>query len=259
MRKDSPIDTAALEGVPGLVAAVERELGPNALGFLKRVYRHGLSRYGARIKAVGLAGRAHVLDAGCGLGQWTLALASECARTIGIDVARERVAVCRLLAQAGGRDNADFVVGSLEQLPFATGSFDGAISYSVLYFTDYRRAIAEIGRVLRSGGLFYLSTNGVGRYLYDVVHNPHPAADFHPRAYGLRSLMNTLLGRRVGLSAQSGTAAMSPKGTVRALQSAGFEIVAWGPEGSLGTGDAAMQRASYWGITTVFDVLARKT
>jgi ubiquinone/menaquinone biosynthesis C-methylase UbiE len=253
------LDTPTLEQRPGLMAAIERELGPNALGFLKRVYRDGLSRYDARIKAVGLAGRSHVLDAGCGLGQWTLALARECGRTTGIDVARERVTVCRLLAQAGWRDNADFVVGSLEQLPFATGSFDGAISYSVLYFTDYRRAIAEVGRVLRPGGLFYLSTNGVGRYLYDVVHNPHPAADFHPRPYGLRSLMNTLLGRRANLSAQSGTAAMSPKGTVRVLRSAGFEIIAWGPEGSLGTGDVAMQRASYWGITAVFDVLARKT
>jgi ubiquinone/menaquinone biosynthesis C-methylase UbiE len=258
MHRDFPIYTAALEQITGLAAAIERELGPNALGFLRRVYRGGLARYRARLEAVGLAGRGHVLDAGCGVGQWSLALACDCGRVTGIDVARERAAVCRLLAQAARRDNAGFVAGSLEQLPFAAGGFDGAISYSVLYFTDYTRAIAEIGRVLRPGGLFYLSTNGIGRYLYDVIRNPFPAADFNPRAYGLRSLANTLLGRRVDLSARSGSAAMSPKGTVEALRSAGFEIVAWGPEGSLGKGDGALQMASYWGITAVFDVLARK-
>ena len=252
------MDTASLVRVPGLMVAMERELGPNALGFLKRVYRDGLDRYRARISAVGLNNRKHVLDAGCGLGQWSLALALDCARVTGIDFAQERTTVCRHLALATQCENAGFVAGSLERLPFATGSFDGAISYSVLYFTDYRRAIAEVGRVLRPGALFYLSTNSVGRYLYDIVHNPYPAPDFNPRAYGLRSLANTLLGRRTDLSTRAGTTAMSPKGTVRALQSAGFEVLACGPEGSLGKGDAALQRASYWGITAVFDVLAQR-
>jgi len=238
------------------MASVERELGPNALAFMKRVYRGGLGAYRRRLAAVGLTGREHVLDAGCGLGQWSLAL--DGVRSTGIDVARERVAVCRLLAAAFRRSDANFVVGSLERLPFADRSFDGAISYSVLYFTDFRRAIAEIGRVLRPGGLFYLSTNGIGRYLYDIVRNPYPTADFHPRRYGLRSLANTALGRRSGLSAQGGTAAMTKRGTLRALRSAGFEIVACGPEGSLGKGDEPLQMASYWGITAVFDVLARK-
>ncbi len=258
LSSSSALDTSALERCPSLMANLERELGANAIGFLKRVYRDGLARYHARIEAVGLAGRGHVLDAGCGLGQWSFALARDCGRVTGIDMARERIAACRLLALAAHCENAAFVAGSLEQLPFPAGSFDGAISYSVLYFTDFRRAIAEIGRVLRPGGLFYLSTNGVGRYLSDIVHSPYPAADFNPRVYGLRSLANTLLGRRTGLSTWSGTAAMSPKGTVRALRSAGFEVVACGPEGSLGKGDAALQKPSYWGITAVFDILAQR-
>lgn len=252
------LDTATLEGNADLMAKVQRELGVNAFEFLKRVYRDGLARYLVRIGAMGLAGRGHVLDAGCGLGQWSFALAREGGLVTGVDVARERVAVCRLLAREAQCQNAAFVTASLERLPFPSDSFDGAISYSVLYFTDYGCAIAEIGRVLRPGGVFYLSTNGIGRYLYDIVHNPFPAADFSPRIYGLRSLANTLLGRRSGLSAQKGTAAMSPKGTIRALRSVGFEVISCGPEGSLGGGDQALQLASFCGITAVFDVLARK-
>jgi SAM-dependent methyltransferase len=252
------LDTASLEQDPGLMAAVARELGPNALGFLKRVYRDGLSRYQARIKAVGLSGREHVLDAGCGLGQWSLVLARDCGRATGIDLARERVAVCRLLAQAARCDNAHFVAGSLEALPFGDRSFDGLLSYSVVYFTDYRRTFAEFHRVLRSGGLLYVSTNAIGRYLYDVVRNPNPAADFNPRRYGVRSLVNTFLGRRQGLSAERGTAAMSHRGTRAALAEVGFEVLALGPEGSLGAGGEPFQFGRYLGLPGVFDVLARR-
>ena len=254
----SGLEASALGRYPGLLANVEREIGDNAVAFLKRVYRDGLARYQARIDAVGLGSRDHVLDAGCGLGQWSFALARTCRRVSGIDVAPERIAVCRLLAEAAQCENAAFVAGSLEQLPFAAGSFDGAISYSVLYFTNFPRAIAEIGRVLRPGGLFYMSTNGVGRYLYDIVHNPYPATDFNPRVYGLRSLANTLRDRRTGLSAQTGTAAMSRKATLRALRSAGFAVLACGPEGSLGKGDTAFQKPFFWGVTAVFDVLAQR-
>jgi len=241
-----------------VIAAIERELGSNALGFLKRVYRDGLDRYRARIEAVGLTGRQHVLDAGCGLGQWTFALASGSRRAAGIDIARERVAVCRLLAKTAGVGNACFAVGSLEALPFADDCFDGVLSYSAIYFTDYRRSLAEFHRVLRPGGLLYISTNALGRYLYDIVHNPNAAADFNPRRYGVRSLVNTLLGRRQGLSAERGTAAMSYRGTRAALAMLGFEVLGLGPEGSLGAGGEPFQLGRYLGFPAVFDVLARR-
>lgn len=242
----------------GAVAGCAALLGPNAHAFMSRVYASGLDRYRRRVAAVGLAGRRQVLDAGCGLGQWSLALAASCGAVTGVDVAPERIAACRSMSRSLGRGNCAFLVGSLEQLPFPAGLFDGAISYSVLYFTDYPRAIAEIGRVLRPGGLFYLSTNAIGRYIYDIVTNPNPAADFNPRRHAIRSVINTVIGRRHGLSMRSGTAAMSPRGTLAALRQSNFEIVAAGPEGSLGAGDQPFQPPRYGGLTAVFDVLARR-
>jgi SAM-dependent methyltransferase len=252
------LDTASLEQISGLMAGIESELGPNALGFVKRVYRDSLSRYHARIKAVGLAGREHVLDAGCGFGQWSFALARECGRATGIDVARERTAVCRLLAEAVRCDNVCFVTGSLEALPFADRSFDGVLSYSAVYFTDYQRTFAELQRVMRPHGLLYVSTNAIGRYLYDILRKPNPAADFNPRRYGLRSLVNTMRGRRQGLSAERGTAAMSYRGTRAVLAEVGFEVLALGPEGSLRAGSEPLQLGRFLGFPAVFDVLARR-
>lgn len=242
----------------GAVAGCAALLGPNAHAFMSRVYANGLDRYRRRLVAVGLQGRRQVLDAGCGLGQWSLALADSCGAVTGIDAAPERVAACRSMSRSLGRGNCGFLAAALEQLPFPSGFFDGAISYSVLYFTDYRRAIAEIGRVMRPGGLFYLSTNALGRYIYEIVMNPNPAADFSPRRHAICSVLNTLSGRRRGLSMRSGTAAMSKRGTVAALRAADFEILAVGPEGSLGAGDHPFQPSRYAGLTAVFDVLARR-
>jgi len=231
-------------------------LSPNGIAFLRRTYANGLQPYQRRLAAVGFESGRRLLDAGCGLGQWSFAAATKYDDVVGVDISDARVAACSRLGHLLGLTNCSFRRGSLECLPFPDATFDAAISYSVLYFTDFARSSAELARVLRPGGKLYFSTNDIGRFVVDVVENPNPAPDFHPRVYGLATIARTVLERMTGKRWFAGATAMSKRRTVSTLKKAGFEIIEIGPEGALGLGDKPMQRARYAGLTAVFDVFA---
>jgi len=133
-------------------------------------------RMAERLEVVKLSPAA-ILDAGCGTGdaQADLALRYPQARQVALDVALPmlRVAIAkedgrrstfaRLLSAFGRADSggADFVCGDVAALPFAAGGFDLAWSNLALQWVDdLPRALAELGRVLRTGGLLTFSTFG---------------------------------------------------------------------------------------------------
>ncbi len=90
-----------------------------------------------------------ILDAGCGTGN-NLAHFRRFGRTVGIDLSDEALRFCR------GR-GVTVTRGSILALPFADASFDAVTSFDVLYHAwveDDRKAVREVVRVLRPGGLF---------------------------------------------------------------------------------------------------------
>jgi SAM-dependent methyltransferase len=66
------------------------------------------------------------------------------------------------------RDRASYRVADIQDLPFEDASFDGVIANHMLYHVpDRPRALREVARVLRPGGVFYCSTNG-GDHLKEI-------------------------------------------------------------------------------------------
>ena len=76
--------------------------------------------------------------------------------------------------------------------------------------------------------------------------------------HGIKTISNTLLGRRKGLSPQTGGVAMNKKRTQQVLRQHGFEIVDCGAEGTLLGNDDPFISGRYMGLVSAFDVLARK-
>lgn len=100
----------------------------------------------ARIAGMlGQAGAQLIADIGCGEGALTAAARSPQMQIVGIDASPAMLAAC-----PGPRVHAD-----ARQLPFASGSFDAAVTVNMLYHLhDPVAAIREAHRILRQGGEF---------------------------------------------------------------------------------------------------------
>lgn len=100
-----------------------------------------------------------VLDAGCGGGGTALSLAEEAAFAVGLDLdARFRDSGTRL-AREKAIGNAGFLQADGIRLPFRDGCFDLVFSHSVIEHVSSALAyLGECRRVLRPGGVLYLST-----------------------------------------------------------------------------------------------------
>ena len=102
-----------------------------------------------------------VLDAGCGEGRNLHFLLSRGRECFGIDRTPAAIGEIRALAArlAPGLPAANFITGELDALPWPDRHFDAVICSAVLHFArdeaHFDRMVAEMWRVLASGGVFF--------------------------------------------------------------------------------------------------------
>jgi len=103
-----------------------------------------------------LAGAGAVLDVGCGEGQVArLAAAGGATTVVGVDPTWNQVVVA---AERGG--GPAYARSGADALPFPDGAFDAAVACLVFeHIREVDAAIAEVARVLRSGGRFCFFLN----------------------------------------------------------------------------------------------------
>ena len=109
----------------------------------------------------------NLLDVGCGAG-WLARILATLApegRAVGMDISDEMVRRAR--RNCADVENAVFIVGGVDEIPWEPGFFDKVITIeSAYYWPDPRQGIREIFRALREGGSAWLLIN----YYRD---NPH--------------------------------------------------------------------------------------
>ena len=108
----------------------------------------------AYLHAAGHVDGRTVLDVGCGEGYGTDMLATAAARVVGVDYDAAAV------AHAARRyPRPRFVRGNLATLPVRTGAADVVVTLQVIeHVWNHREFVAECLRVLRPGGLLYVTT-----------------------------------------------------------------------------------------------------
>jgi len=139
----------------------------------------------------------NVLDVGCGAGWLSRLLAERVpeGRVVGMDLSDEMIRHARRAHVA--LENVLFIVGSVEEIPWAPNFFTRAISVeSAYYWPDPAKGLSEIFRVLREGGSAWILIN----YYRDNPHCHQWAEHFAIPAHLLAAEEWAALFREAGFS-----------------------------------------------------------
>ena len=233
----------------------------NDLEFFKRVWSADFDLYSERLKAIGFYGKDRVLDAGCGCGQWSVVLAHNNARVDALDCSEIRVSALQSIAELHDLGNIETHCGTIEDLPFEDETFDAIFSYSTIYFTDVRKTLKEFARVLNRGAELYISTNGLGWYLHNLIDGHNESATFDSRKMAINTINESL--NYYSLDSANNTQIITPSKFIRRLlMQFGFEIVATKPDGKIilknDAKPVSFYPETYYGLEGVYEIIAVK-
>ncbi|MBV8950356.1 MAG: methyltransferase domain-containing protein, partial [Actinobacteria bacterium] len=139
----------------------------------------------SEVGALGDVRGLDVLELGCGAAQWSIALANDGARPIGLDIS---IAQLRHARATGTR--VPLVLGSGEAVPLRDGCVDLVLSdHGALSFCEPERSVAEVARVLRpSGRLVFCHTAPLVYMTYDA-RRERQSRSLQGDYFGMRSFV----------------------------------------------------------------------
>lgn len=143
-----------------------------------------------------------VLDVGCGAGQELYQfIEKKNAFCVGVDVAEELGKIGNsFFSELKCEDKVTFLRSIGAELPFKDESFDVVICRVALPYMDNKKTIAEIARVLRPAGIFFLKTHAPAFY-FGMLKRRMKTLDLKQYAYPLICLaggtFHNLTGRQL--------------------------------------------------------------
>lgn len=123
----------------------------------------------ALMKKLGLNGQSEVVDIGAGTGQFTLAVASACARVVAVDISPVMLDVLKVKISASHLSNVEVVQSGFLTYEHQGRQADFVYSrYALHHLPDFWKALAlqRLRHILRVGGVLRL---------WDVVYNFDPS------------------------------------------------------------------------------------
>ena len=121
-----------------------------------------------------------ILDAGCGTGNYSLAMLDHVGRIEAVDLNPGMLAVAsEKLAGAVSGGRVSFNTARIDELPFEDGRFDGVMINQVLHhlpddpargFPEHQRVFRDLARVLKPGGALVVNTCSQEQLLHGYWH-----------------------------------------------------------------------------------------
>lgn len=215
-----------------------------------------LDYYARRLRMIGFTGGERVLDAACGIGQWSLALAESYREVEGVDINPGRLLVARALAIEQGRSNCSFSYAPLERLPQRDESFDAIFCYGAFMFTDMPTTLREFRRVLRPGGRLYVNANSTGWYAHLLIDRGLRRRSLSMVRASLRMIGRTVRGHTSQVMVRE-------KWLIAAVKAAGLKVHALGAEGTLQLTPGVdpvppAYPPKYYGRTSILELVAER-
>lgn len=143
----------------------------------------------------------HILDVGCGTGNFSLELARKGVKVTGIDISEPMLAKARKKAADAGLA-IEFLHADAMKLPFGDNTFDKIVSVTALEFApDLKAVLEESYRVLKPGGRMVIGLiggNSLWSRHYEARAVREPDCLFrHARFYTLDELLAAMPGKNV--------------------------------------------------------------
>ncbi len=107
-------------------------------------------------KFTNLVKKGWILDCGCAAGRDSYILKNNGLKVTGIDLSEKLLNIARKK-----HPNIEFIKADIRKVPFKNNSFDGIWASAVIHHLNYKdmiKAIKEFKRVLKPGGILFLST-----------------------------------------------------------------------------------------------------
>jgi len=151
------------------------------------------------------------LEIGCGQGAGALLINqyTGCNRIIGVDIDPDMVEAAKRYishppkwARNIRTDNIEFICQDATELSFPAGCFDAAFLFGVLdHITEWRKAISEVFRVLKIGGVFsfedfLLGESSSNRYGHVPIGEAQLKDALESSGFSIQSFTNTRYSRR---------------------------------------------------------------
>jgi ubiquinone/menaquinone biosynthesis C-methylase UbiE len=138
------------------------------------------------------------LDAGCGSGILSFQLADHVNYVVGLDISRSMIALAKAHQAKLKKDNVDFVVADLSNLPFKEGIFDFIASYNAIRLRSIELKVPSLCCLLKPGGRMVIhesitiTSRLVGAFPMWQVLDTLRSAPKYAISYGLRTMLRIL-------------------------------------------------------------------
>lgn len=214
------------------------------------------SYYKQRLLNLGFSEIGNVLDAACGIGQWSNALAELNNKVVGVDLMSSRTNIADALTIAQGND-CKFETGSIEELPFPNDTFEGVFCYGAFMFTNMPKTLNEFARVLKPGGRLYLNGNSWGWYAHLFFDRGIKQRNYSLVSASLRFFLRTLLSR-------SSQIIITERLLKKLLKQSGFSLIALDVEGAVNfeknrkNAPQAAYPAQFYGMKSILEIVAKR-